>query len=260
MADGWSYADEIYGLIPVQEGLAGARRQPGPGVQPMPGEPRQRPRPAPAAPRASAPAAAPPPPPAVPSEAAPAPAKPYSYADDVYSPPVRQAEPKPPADPNAEPDATSWGGWLKQSVRGKQDPRYKGLPTLADTGAVYLGDDSVSKLTMPNDAAYADMLTQSFAPGVTMTRRFKDANDYEIVGFKGPDGKEQLAYVNQPGLDTNDISRGFVGSLPFMFGGGVATSMGSSGVAERNLNRFTIAVALVWSTVIVLLGVIERFN
>lgn len=56
------------------------------------------------------------------------------------------------------------------------------------------------------------------------------------------------------------LHKGRGGGLSDMFGGGVATSMGSSGVAERNLNRFTIAVSLVWATVIVLLGVIERFN
>ena len=56
------------------------------------------------------------------------------------------------------------------------------------------------------------------------------------------------------------LHKGRGGGLSDMFGGGVATSMGSSGVAERNLNRFTIAVALVWTTVIVLLGIIERFN
>jgi preprotein translocase subunit SecG len=36
--------------------------------------------------------------------------------------------------------------------------------------------------------------------------------------------------------------------------------MGSSGVAERNLNRFTIAVALLWAASVILLGIIERFT
>ena len=45
-----------------------------------------------------------------------------------------------------------------------------------------------------------------------------------------------------------------------MFGGGATSSMGSSAVAERNLNRFTIAVALLWGAAIVLLGVLERFT
>ena len=55
------------------------------------------------------------------------------------------------------------------------------------------------------------------------------------------------------------LHKGRGGGLSDMFGGGVSTSMGSSGVAERNLNRFTIAVALIWFVVIVLLGVLERF-
>ena len=50
------------------------------------------------------------------------------------------------------------------------------------------------------------------------------------------------------------------GGLSDMFGGGSASSLGSSGVAERNLNRFTIGVGLVWAVVIVLLGVMDRFS
>ena len=43
-----------------------------------------------------------------------------------------------------------------------------------------------------------------------------------------------------------------------MFGGGVSSSIGSSGVAERNLNRITVVVALLWTVVIVLLGLVQR--
>lgn len=56
------------------------------------------------------------------------------------------------------------------------------------------------------------------------------------------------------------LHKGRGGGLSDMFGGGVSSNLGSSGVAERNLNRFTIAVSLVWSAVVVLLGVLERFN
>ncbi|MGZ4603956.1 MAG: preprotein translocase subunit SecG [Kineosporiaceae bacterium] len=55
------------------------------------------------------------------------------------------------------------------------------------------------------------------------------------------------------------LHKGRGGGLSDMFGGGATSSMGSSGVAERNLNRFTVAVALVWTAAIVLLGVLERF-
>ena len=36
--------------------------------------------------------------------------------------------------------------------------------------------------------------------------------------------------------------------------------MGGSSVAERNLDRFTVAVGLVWSAAIVGLGLLERFS
>lgn len=56
------------------------------------------------------------------------------------------------------------------------------------------------------------------------------------------------------------MHKGRGGGLSDMFGGGVSSSIGSSGVAERNLNRFTIGMGLLWAVVIVLLGVLERFN
>lgn len=56
------------------------------------------------------------------------------------------------------------------------------------------------------------------------------------------------------------LHKGRGGGLSDMFGGGVTSNLGSSGVAERNLNRFTVAIALVWATVIVLLGVLARFD
>ena len=47
--------------------------------------------------------------------------------------------------------------------------------------------------------------------------------------------------------------------LSDMFGGGISSSAGSSGVAERNLNRITVGVALLWSITIVGLGLVARF-
>ena len=54
------------------------------------------------------------------------------------------------------------------------------------------------------------------------------------------------------------MHKGKGGGLSDMFGGGISSAVGSSGVAERNLNRITIGVSLVWVTVIVLLGLILR--
>lgn len=55
------------------------------------------------------------------------------------------------------------------------------------------------------------------------------------------------------------LHKGRGGGLSDMFGGGVTSSLGSSGVAERNLNRITIAVSIIWFVSIVGLGLLQRF-
>lgn len=54
------------------------------------------------------------------------------------------------------------------------------------------------------------------------------------------------------------MHKGKGGGLSDLFGGGISTAVGSSGVAERNLNRITIGVALIWTISIVLLGFIQK--
>lgn len=56
------------------------------------------------------------------------------------------------------------------------------------------------------------------------------------------------------------MHKGRGGGLSDMFGGGVSSGAGSSGVAERNLNRITISTAVLWTICIVLLGLIQRVN
>lgn len=56
------------------------------------------------------------------------------------------------------------------------------------------------------------------------------------------------------------LHRGRGGGLSDMFGGGVTSNLGSSGVAERNLNRFTVALGIIWLTCIVVLGLITKFD
>jgi len=56
------------------------------------------------------------------------------------------------------------------------------------------------------------------------------------------------------------MHKGKGGGLSDMFGGGISSAAGSSGVAERNLNRITVSFALVWFVVIVLLGLITRVS
>ena len=56
------------------------------------------------------------------------------------------------------------------------------------------------------------------------------------------------------------LHRGRGGGLSDMFGGGVTSNLGASGVAERNLNRITIILGLVWVSCIIVLGLIIKFD
>ena len=56
------------------------------------------------------------------------------------------------------------------------------------------------------------------------------------------------------------LHRGRGGGLSDMFGGGVSTTLGSSGVAERNLNRLTIIIAVIWVLSIITIGLFVRFQ
>ncbi len=54
------------------------------------------------------------------------------------------------------------------------------------------------------------------------------------------------------------LHKGKGGGLSDMFGGGVTSSVGGSAVAERNLDRLTIIVGLVWISSVVGLGLIMK--
>ena len=56
------------------------------------------------------------------------------------------------------------------------------------------------------------------------------------------------------------LHKGRGGGLSDMFGGGMSSGLSSSGVAERNLNRFTIILGVTWGVVIIGLGLIMRFT
>jgi preprotein translocase subunit SecG len=56
------------------------------------------------------------------------------------------------------------------------------------------------------------------------------------------------------------LHRGRGGGLSDMFGGGVTSNLGGSSVAERNLDRLTISLGLVWFVVIVGLNLLARFD
>ena len=56
------------------------------------------------------------------------------------------------------------------------------------------------------------------------------------------------------------LNRGQGGGLSDMFGGGMTSSLNSSGMASKNLIRLTITVTVIWVIAVVLYGLALRFN
>ena len=56
------------------------------------------------------------------------------------------------------------------------------------------------------------------------------------------------------------MHKGKGGGLSDMFGGGLTQNAGTSGVAEKNLNRWTVIIALVWVALIIGLAMMTKFN
>ena len=54
------------------------------------------------------------------------------------------------------------------------------------------------------------------------------------------------------------LHKGRGGGLSDMFGGGVSSGLGGSSVAERNLDRITIGVGVIWFACIVGLGLLLK--
>jgi preprotein translocase subunit SecG len=54
------------------------------------------------------------------------------------------------------------------------------------------------------------------------------------------------------------LHKGKGGGLSDMFGGGISSNLGGSSTAERNLDRITIGLAVVWAALIVGLGLLLK--
>lgn len=55
------------------------------------------------------------------------------------------------------------------------------------------------------------------------------------------------------------MHKGRGGGVSDMFGGGISSVAGSSGVAERNLNRITLGILIIWVVCIVGFGLLQKW-
>ena len=56
------------------------------------------------------------------------------------------------------------------------------------------------------------------------------------------------------------LHKGRGGGLSDLFGGGVTSSLGGSSIAERNLDRITVGMGIIWFACIVALGLLLKFS
>ncbi len=56
------------------------------------------------------------------------------------------------------------------------------------------------------------------------------------------------------------LHKGRGGGLSDMFGGGVSSTLGGSSVAERNLDRLTVGLGVVWAASIIALGLLYAYG
>jgi preprotein translocase subunit SecG len=54
------------------------------------------------------------------------------------------------------------------------------------------------------------------------------------------------------------LHKGKGGGLSDLFGGGISSSLGGSSVVERNLDRLTLAIGVLWFISIVVLGLLFK--
>ncbi|HET9647309.1 MAG TPA: preprotein translocase subunit SecG [Microlunatus sp.] len=56
------------------------------------------------------------------------------------------------------------------------------------------------------------------------------------------------------------LHKGRGGGLSDLFGGGISTSLGGSSIAERNLDRLTIIIGVVWIASVVALNLLYKLG
>jgi preprotein translocase subunit SecG len=56
------------------------------------------------------------------------------------------------------------------------------------------------------------------------------------------------------------LHKGRGGGLSDMFGGGMSSTLGGSSIAERNLDRITIGIGVIWFACVVALGLLLAYT
>ena len=89
------------------------------------------------------------------------------------------------------------------------------------------------------------------SPGLPLAARFRHERHRMIVGLQ-----VLLLLTSALLVLLVLLHKGKGGGLSDLFGGGVSSSVGGSARAERNLDRITVALALIWLAAVIALGLL----
>lgn len=115
-------------------------------------------------------------------------------------------------------------GKVRDAVVGQVDPAYAGLKSFdeemqAEGNAPAIRQLRLGALVAGDDARYGDIMRDAL--GSRFIRKETTNHGHDVIVYKDKDGGERKAYVNAPGLDTEDVGRGIVSALPYLAGGAV---------------------------------------
>lgn len=128
--------------------------------------------------------------------------------------------------------------YVVDAMSNKSDPAYEGLPTLITAPNSPLAPHAfeAAKLTATNDDGLANIAKQKL--GASFIRTEKDRNGFPVIVYRGTDGAESKAYINQPHWDMQDIDRALGGGLPYALTGGlVGGAMKGAGVVANMVGQ-----------------------
>lgn len=148
------------------------------------------------------------------------------------APTPTQLSPQPMQQAAPQGQQRGWLGGMVDTIQGKQDPRYVGIPTIAEVlnnersswsaPMEGFGSEQWGWLTGAEDKDMAKVYGGIL--GDRFIRTEQDSNGYPVLVYRDKQGREAKAYVNAPGLDMQDVGRGIVGAVPFAAAGGAIGS------------------------------------
>jgi len=139
------------------------------------------------------------------------------------------------ADKKTEPEPS----WWQRNITGVRPKGEENTPSVYDVEDMRSPANFGSMLFGASDAQLSDQVKAQL--GERFIRQEQDENGLPIVVFQDQSGQERRGYVNKPGLDSQDVLRGALGSLPYVatgaaglaagVGRGLLTNAGIQGVA-----------------------------